>query len=362
MDIGRLSTSDRNAIISSLYHEGRHSLPFLRRFVTLMGLSVALAVLGILANSTAVVIGAMLIAPLMNPILAMSASLVMGWPRRLRRSATVVALSALGAVLTAAAISLAVPGRPDPLPQELLARTGPNLMDFAVGLAAGAAGAYAHVRRQVADAVAGAAIAVALVPPLSVVGITLQLGEMTLALGALMLFLINVTGIILSGVFTFLLSDFVPGHPLRAGRATLALALRWTAIVVIVVSLPLQLGRAQFRPLTESSGEVRQMVEEWAGGEDSSIEIVELAVDVEDGVAEIDLVLASPGPTPSIHRLADTLVEELGRPVEMDLQTVLTSTRSISASVPSSRRLERASFTQGTSVEPSSNRKPSSSG
>lgn len=328
---GRLTPEERRTIIANLFHEREHRLPFLRRFVTLMGLSVALAVLGVLAGSTAVVIGAMLVAPLMNPILAVSASLVMGWPIRIRRSAVTVGVAAVSAVLFAAAISLAIPGRPDPLPQELLARTAPNLIDLAVGLAAGAAGAYAHVRRQVADAVAGAAIAVALVPPLAVVGITLQMGEVTLALGAFLLFLVNVTGIILSGMITFLLSDFVPGNPLSVGRPTLALVVRWGAVALVVVSLPLQFAQATFRPLTESSGAVRGLVETWAGGELSDIEIVELAVDVEAGVAEIDLVLASPSDPPSVDALAALLTEELGRPVDMALQVVSTATRRVSA-------------------------------
>ncbi len=211
------------------------------------------------------------------------------------------------------------------------------MLDLAVGLAAGAAGAYAHVRRQVADAVAGAAIAVALVPPLAVVGITLQLGELALSLGAFWLFLVNVVGIVLSGVFTFLLSDFVPGHPLLTGRATLGLSLRWAALAVILVSLPLQLGRARFMPLTEASGGVEALIETWAGGESSLIEIVELAVDVEGGVAEINLVLASPGPTPPVGELAETLAAELDRPVEMDLQVVTTATWSVTSNEPPSQ-------------------------
>ncbi len=331
---GRLTGEDRHKIIASLFHEGTRALPFLRRFSTLMGLSVALAVMGILADSTAVVIGAMLVAPLMTPILAVSASIAMGWPARLRRSVTIVLLAVGSSVVLAAVISLVIPGRPDPLPQELLARTSPNLIDLGVGLAAGAAGAYAHVRRQVADAVAGAAVAVALVPPLAVVGITLQLGESALALGAFLLFVVNMTGIVLSGLFTFLLSDFVPGHPLLAGRGKLARSVRWAALAVIIVCLPLQVGRGRFRPLTESSGEVEQVVQEWAGGEESTVEIVELSVDVEDGVAEVNLVLASPLPTPSATVLADTLAGELDRPVEIEMQVVSTATRRVTSGEP----------------------------
>ena len=117
-----------------------------------MMLSTAIAVFGILGDSTAVVI----------------------------------------AVTLAAVISFLIPGRETPLPAELMARTSPNLLDLGIALAAGAAGAYGQVRRHAADVLTGVAVAVALVPPLAVVGITLQLTEWQLAIGASLLFLANV--------------------------------------------------------------------------------------------------------------------------------------------------------------------------
>ena len=83
----------------------------------------------------------------------------------------------MSAVGLAAAVGVFARGELDPLPTEVLARTSPNLLDLGIAGAAGAAGAYSYVRKQASDALAGAAVAVALVPPLSVVGLMLQLGE-----------------------------------------------------------------------------------------------------------------------------------------------------------------------------------------
>lgn len=165
---------ERRQVISRLFPQGVSRRQFFTRFASLMMLSTAIAVLGILADSTAVVIGAMLVAPLMFPVLGAAAAIVMGWPLRIIRRVLLVAVGSVLAVVLAAMISFVVPGHTDPLPAELLARTSPNLLDLGIALAAGAAGAYGQVRRHAADALTGVAVAVALLPPLAVVGITLS--------------------------------------------------------------------------------------------------------------------------------------------------------------------------------------------
>ena len=182
----RVPEADRRRIVRSLFHEGPEFRYFAWRFSSLMWMSVTIAVLGLLADSTAVVIGAMLVAPLMSPIMGFAAALVMGWPMKALRQAIVAAVGAMGAIALAATVSAVIPGDPVPIPAEILARTSPNLLDLGVAMASGAAGAYSHVRRQASDAITGVAVAVALVPPLAVVGVTAQLREAQLATGALM--------------------------------------------------------------------------------------------------------------------------------------------------------------------------------
>lgn len=313
---------DRRRVIAALYHEGSRLPAFVRRFTTLMALSVAIAALGLLADSTAVVIGAMLVAPLLAPVLGIAASLVMGWPRRVLSQAINVTLAAVGAVALAYAISLVVPGRSVSLPAELLARTSPNLLDAGIALAAGAAGAYGIVRREASDALPGVAIAVALVPPLAAIGISLQLAEWQLALGACFLFLTNISAIVFSGAVTFIMVGFVPGQRLLSGNLPIAAGLRWAALAVIVVIIPIQAGRGRILPPTDNTEEVAAAVQDFVGGETSPVEVVEVTVDVKPEETEVEVVMASPYKPPPVAALAAFLADELERKVDVRLQVV----------------------------------------
>lgn len=299
-----------------------------------MLLSTAIAALGILSDSTAAVIGAMLVAPLMIPVLGVAAAIVMGWPSRIIRHSLLIGAGAVLAVMLAGLISFIVPGRSDPLPAELMARTSPNLLDLGVALAAGAAGAYGQVRRHAADALTGVAVAVALVPPLAVVGITLQLTEWQLALGALLLFFANVIGIVVSAAFTFVAAGFVPGRNPFAGNTSVMRGVRWAAVAVIIVVLPMQFGRGNVLPATDPTDEVTAAVEEFVEEEASATEVVDVDVTVDDGVADIDVVVASSAASPPVTVLARYLAERLQTPVALSLQVVTSETERATISDP----------------------------
>jgi len=182
-------------------------------FFFMLAISTVIATLGLLANSAAVVIGAMIIAPLMSPIIAVSYGLVARrLPLAFRSLFTVLAgtLLTIGAAFLITEVigwKLAGP--------ELIARMRPSLLDMGVAIAAGAAAAYAYTRPGVSSALAGIAIAVALVPPLCAVGITLAMGEeMSIevglaretytANGPFFLYLTNFLGIVFAGSLVFL--------------------------------------------------------------------------------------------------------------------------------------------------------------
>jgi uncharacterized hydrophobic protein (TIGR00271 family) len=326
-----LQDEERIEVIDRLFPRGVPRRQFFTRFVSLMGLSTAIAAFGILGDSTAVVIGAMLVAPLMYPILGGSAAIVMGWPRRIVSRTLLVAAGALLAVLLAAAISFIVPGRVTPLPAELMARTSPNLLDLGIALAAGAAGAYGQVRRHAADALTGVAVAVALVPPLVVVGITLQLAEWQLAVGSALLFLANVVGIVIAASATFLAAGFVPGrNPLR-GHTQILRGVSWAAIAAIIVVLPMQFGRGAVLPVSDPTDEVAAVVEEYVAGEGSPAEVVDVEVQIDDGITKVDVVVASSVAPPLVSPLAEQLAEYLSSPVQ--LQFLVVSTESKTAAV-----------------------------
>ncbi len=143
-------------------------------YFVLLFLSTVIATFGLLANSTATVIGAMLIAPLMGPILGLGYALACGDPKGISRSLWTELLGVLTCLGTAASIAVLV--RPDHIDfavAEIVARTHPTLYDLAVGLAAGLGGAYCSVHPRISASIAWVAISVALVPPLAVVGISM---------------------------------------------------------------------------------------------------------------------------------------------------------------------------------------------
>lgn len=289
-------------------------------------LSTAIAVFGILGDSTAVVIGAMLVAPLMFPVLGVAAAIVMGWPRRVVSRALLVAAGSLLAVLLAALISFLIPGMDTPLPAELMARTSPNLLDLGIALAAGAAGAYGQVRRHASDVLTGVAVAVALVPPLAVVGITLQLTEWQLALGATLLFLANVVGIVIAASATFLAAGFVPGRNPLKGHTQILRGVSWAAIATIIVVLPMQFGRGAVLPQSDPTNEVTAVVEEYVSERGSATEVVDVEVEVDDGFTKVDVVVASSIGAIAVDSLAEDLADHLSSPVQLRLLLVSAET------------------------------------
>ncbi|MHC4080820.1 MAG: DUF389 domain-containing protein, partial [Planctomycetota bacterium] len=209
-------------------------------FVVMMALAATLASLGLLQDSTAVVIGAMLVAPLMGPLVAAGLALVQGNARLFRNGVVVTSLG-LGLGL---AVSLLVgalnPGFEPAM--EVEARGAPDVLDLGIALASGMAAAYAMGRPKVAATLAGVAIAAALVPPLAVVGIALTNSRPFIAWNAAILLITNLVVIILGAAVVFRLlgvheSLRGEGAPTWARRATMLLVL---CTILLVAPLLLQ--------------------------------------------------------------------------------------------------------------------------
>lgn len=186
--VGRL---DHPAIIRRIDHDAGWSLRYL--FMVLM--SAGIAILGLLQSSPAVIIGAMLISPLMGPIIGLGFALaVFDW-REVRRALLSLAMGSLVAVSITALIVLASPLQS--VTSEILARTRPNLFDLLVAILSALAGTYATIRGR-GETVVGVAIATALMPPLAVVGYGLATFNGAIFGGALALFFTNFIAIALS--------------------------------------------------------------------------------------------------------------------------------------------------------------------
>ncbi|MGB3293112.1 MAG: TIGR00341 family protein [Phormidesmis sp.] len=288
----------------------RNAEPSFNYYIMLF-LSGVISSLGLLAGSTAAIIGAMIVAPLMGPITGMAFAITMGNRRLLKRSGMSVVTGALLTVMTAYLICELV--GLNTLNPEILERTQPTLIDLAIGLAAGAAGAFATTRRDVASALSGVAIAVALVPPLSVIGIGIAFGSQDVVVGSSLLFLTNLAGIILSGGLIFVWQDY--GSLRRARRGLLA-----STVIIAVLGIPLgfSLRRliVQERARTLVGSIIRSDVSPF---EDATIR--RLRVDSQGKVMMVRLEVAATGnvsadQVKSTHQI---LERELARPVNLDI-------------------------------------------
>lgn len=170
-------------------------------YVVLLLVAAVLASLGLLMSSSAVIIGAMLVAPLMGPIISLAVGLCTARLGLMRQALVTISLSAFSVILVGVFSGILV--QQGSVTAEMLARAYPSLLDAGVALAAGFIGAYATARKDIPAALAGVAIAAALVPPICTVGLAISIGEMRVAMGAGLLFITNLVSITIIGAVVF---------------------------------------------------------------------------------------------------------------------------------------------------------------
>ncbi len=230
-------------------------------FWTMLVLSAIIATAGVLADSTATVIGAMIIAPLSTPIMAIALGIV----RRERiRAGRFVMLGAVVVVLIGIVAALVVPDIDVQTNPQITGRTSPTLVDLIAAIATGLAGAVGLSRRDVAAVLPGVAIAISLVPPLAVVGICLGEGSLGLALGALLLFVSNLVSMVIAGTLLFAALGYSAeadrqARMVGAGRKSY---LQLVAVLVAVL-VPLVLNTALVVLLHTWTGNIQTVAEEW---------------------------------------------------------------------------------------------------
>jgi uncharacterized hydrophobic protein (TIGR00271 family) len=214
----------------------RGAQPGVNYFVLIV-LSCIIATLGLLLNNGSVVIGAMLVAPLMSSIFAFSLGLVLSDVRLMRLSIEAVLKGMALVVIIAAFIGVLSPFKE--LTDEIMAHTQPTLLDLAVALASGMAGAYALAREDVSAALPGVAIAAALTPPLTAVGLGLALGDARVAGGAFLLFAANIAAISLAGVIVFMLLGIRPQIRQPEAQRHIWRGLIGFFLLLLVIAIPL---------------------------------------------------------------------------------------------------------------------------
>ena len=310
----RLSPADYVDLIQGLRHGSRLSVDFL----VMLGLASAIASLGLLQDSPAVVIGSMLLAPLMTPMIGTGLSLAQANPG-LGKNALVSIFSGFMLTLVVSfTVAVITPG--EEMTSQVIARGDPNILDLMIALFSSCAAAYALARPNLVGAVAGVAIATALVPPLCSAGISFAYGQYEIAHGAAMLFATNLVAIILGAAATFRYLGVTSAEAGTAQRRWVYRTLGILGIAVIALIIPLQRalernierGKPQpaTYPLTKS---VKEAV----------VEHIELTPEVELVAAgrpsslhdESDVVIILMSPRP----LDDSLAHELRDLVRLEM-------------------------------------------
>ncbi|KAA0696587.1 DUF389 domain-containing protein [Halopseudomonas laoshanensis] len=282
-------------------------------YVALMVLSVVVASFGLFLSSAAVIIGAMVLAPLMAPIISLAMGLLRGNSNLLQRSLTTIGAGVLLALGTAAILGLLIPI--NKITPEMAGRLHPNLLDLGVAIASGIAGGYAHARESVMKSLPGVAIAVALVPPLSVAGIGIGWWQWDVFSGAMLLFLTNLVGIALSAALTFLVLGYAPLLQARRGLAVSALLLATVAIPLTIAFKDINDRWQIENDLTREAFVIH--------GKSMSLLVPQVSRSGDEVIIRGDLVAEQPILLADLRVLRQKLEDQWRRPVTLELTTRL---------------------------------------
>lgn len=268
-------------------------------------LATIIASCGIAAESTAVIIGAMLIAPLMSPIVGTSFAITTGKPKAALKT---LGLTALG-VLTVLAFSMFVTfilpaGVSLTGNDEISSRVEPRVVDLVVAIASGCVGALAITRKDISDVIPGVAIAISIVPPLCVTGVALFEGDYTIASGSFLSFIVNFFAIQLAGNILF----FFMGYGKRItdeGQINVRRFWYTTAIVgTLLLAIPLIATSNQIAETAALERSTRIAVHSWL--ENTSYTVASTTINDN----KLTIEIAGDGDYPSIEKLKSELAEQ----------------------------------------------------
>lgn len=273
------------------------------RFWVLLVLASVIASAGVVGDSTATVIGAMIVAPLMTPILGTALALVLADRAHVVRSALLVLGGAVVVVLIGMLLGwIAAPPDAFASNSQVSSRISPRLIDLLAALATGTVGAFALVRTDISDTLPGVAIAISLVPPLAVTGLLITVHRYHDAGQSALLFATNVAAIVATGTLVFL------GYRVRDAARPAGLAvgafhgrtLVAVAAVVLLVAVPLTTGTVSVAQDRALAAEARPVAERWAQAGAWQI----ASVDARNGVVLVGVLGLPPQPAPTALRAA----------------------------------------------------------
>ena len=306
---GVVGTVDQAAVIASRREECELSA----RYLFMLAMSAGIAILGLLLSSPAVVIGAMLLSPLMGPIIGLGFALATGdfhWIRQASRSLLI------GTVLSIMLCAIIVALSPiQTVTAEIAARTSPNLFDLLVALFSALAGAYAMIRGR-EGTIVGVAIATALMPPLAVVGFGLATLNWTVFSGSLLLFFTNLMTIALTAAIMARLYGF--STRLSEKQTNLQTALIVAAFVALAI--PLGLSLVNLAKDAAASRQINRAILDKFG--DKAL-MSKLDVELQGEPARISAIVLTPKVIPdALDEAQRTLEQIVGGPVELTITQV----------------------------------------
>jgi uncharacterized hydrophobic protein (TIGR00271 family) len=298
-----LTQTDIERMRDQLFFEGEERNRRLSRYWLLLPLAAVIASAGVVSDSTATVIGAMIVAPLMTPILGIVLAVVLADGANLRRCVLLVVAGAAAVVGIGFLLGLFVPYPVVAATNsQVAARVTPRIVDLVAALATGAVGSVALARSDISDTLPGVAIAISLVPPLAVVGLTLESGAPRQSLAAFLLFATNVAAILASGivVMAFHRVHRVFGRAAAAGFHRGA-AIAIIAALLLVVIVPLWINTDRIDKTTVRESEVQAVAGQWASDAGWSVLGVTAAGD------QVLIEATGPNPAPSLALLRHDL-------------------------------------------------------
>lgn len=306
------------AFQAKMFIEGPKSARRLTNFFVLLLLATVIATFGVLSDSTATVIGAMIVAPLMGPIMATAAAIVMGSAQRALRGLGLVAAGVAATIFLSWLLGLLMPNVAISIDynSQITSRVAPGLIALITALASGAAGAYIIMREEIADSMGGVAIAISLVPPLCVVGIGLSQGRWDAASGTMLLFLTNFLAILLAGGLVFLVSGLgrlaISDQLVRTRRNAFVVVI----VATLLVAVPLSITSYQVVVGALENRTAISVADEWLA--DTSYQAVSVAVEDE----QVAVTVEGQGDLRPLRQLASQLAQRLERPIWVKLRIV----------------------------------------
>ena len=303
LKVPQLNRKERILLFDEIEEKSRWSFDF----AALMILATSIASLGLLADSAAVVIGAMLVAPLMMPLLGGGLALIQRNSPLWKRSMSAVLLGFFSALLIGFLLGLGARWLGMPLTSELLARGKPSLLDLGVALVSGMAASYCLARPKLSGALAGVAIAAALVPPIATTGICLAMGAYEVSRGAALLFGLNVVAIVVGASLNFYLAG-IRGKT-NIGKWSQQLSL-FLAIAMLGLAVTFSFGLwDKFSQTAELKDTLKDSLSH------DGVEVTDVKKGrYEDGLLEITVYTESAVP------LSDDTVDEMKRKIQNKLE------------------------------------------